>query len=91
MITSEDLTQAIAESIGAPNPSANTCIKLAAYYIIRDHMTDQDISGDSEFMMAVRRSDRKHVFAVLDDLMRELQAVNPRMYDSTIKRILNGF
>lgn len=91
MITPEDLTQAIAECMGAPNPSANTCMKLAAYFIIRDHIADTEISGDSEFMNAVRKSDLKHVLAVLDDVMKDLQAINPRMYDNAIKRILSGF
>lgn len=39
MITMHDLEEAIAECQGQPNPNANTCIKLAAYYIIRNEMT----------------------------------------------------
>lgn len=38
MITEQDLQEAIAECEGQRNPNANTCIKLAAFYIIRDHM-----------------------------------------------------
>ena len=34
MITLEDLKAAIAECKGERNPNANTCFKLAAYYII---------------------------------------------------------
>ena len=34
MITEQDLLEAIAECQGQRNPNANTCIKLAAYYII---------------------------------------------------------
>lgn len=34
MITLEDLNAAIAECKGERNPNANTCYKLAAYYII---------------------------------------------------------
>ena len=37
MITEQDLQEAIAECQGERNPNANTCIKLAAYYTIRDH------------------------------------------------------
>ncbi len=38
MITENDLRQAIAECQGERNPNANTCLKLAAFYTIRDHM-----------------------------------------------------
>jgi hypothetical protein len=36
MITRADLDAAIAECVGERDPNANTCIKLAAYYTIRD-------------------------------------------------------
>lgn len=39
MIKKEDVREAIAEMQGQKNPNANTCIKLAAYYIIQDHLT----------------------------------------------------
>ena len=38
MITEKDLQEAIAECEGQRNPNANTCIKLAAFYTIRQHM-----------------------------------------------------
>lgn len=38
MITEHDLQEAIAECEGQRNPSANTCLKLAAFYTIRDKM-----------------------------------------------------
>lgn len=38
MITEQDLQAAIAECIGARNPDANTCIKLAAFYTIQREM-----------------------------------------------------
>lgn len=34
MITEQDLREAIAECEGSPKPTANTCIKLAAFYTI---------------------------------------------------------
>lgn len=42
MITENDLLEAIAECQGERNPNANTCIKLAAYYTILDHVRTQD-------------------------------------------------
>lgn len=38
MITREDLEAAIAECNGRRNPDAGTCIKLAAFYTIRDNL-----------------------------------------------------
>lgn len=38
MITEKDLQEAIAECQGQRNPNANTCIKLAAFYIIQEHL-----------------------------------------------------
>ena len=47
MITLEDLQAAIAECQGARNPNANTCIKLAAYLTIQQHLYGErpDISS----------------------------------------------
>lgn len=38
MITQQDLQEAIAECKGQRNPTASTCMKLAAYYTISDYM-----------------------------------------------------
>lgn len=38
MITEQDLQEAIAECQGERNPNANTCIKLAAFLTIKEHM-----------------------------------------------------
>ena len=38
MITEKDLQDAIAECQGERKPNANTCIKLAAYFTIYDHL-----------------------------------------------------
>lgn len=45
MITEHDLQEAIAECEGQRNPTANTCIKLAAFYTIKQHMfPDENIN-----------------------------------------------
>lgn len=49
MIRETDLREAIAEMQGQKNPNAQTCIKLAAYYTILDHITQQP--RDSEPML----------------------------------------
>lgn len=38
MIREQELLDAIAECQGQRNPNANTCIKLASYYTILDHI-----------------------------------------------------
>ena len=38
MITEQDLQEAIAECQGERNPNSSTCIKLAAFMTIRDHL-----------------------------------------------------
>lgn len=42
MITEKDLNEAIAECQGTRNPNANTCMKLAAFYTILDHIQPQE-------------------------------------------------
>ena len=42
MITKQDLDEAIAECQGQRNPNANTCIKLASFYIIRRELFKED-------------------------------------------------
>lgn len=46
MITVKDLQEAIAECQGTRNPTASTCIKLAAYYTILDQMEKKSPNED---------------------------------------------
>lgn len=46
MITEKDLQEAIAECQGVRNPNASTCIKLAAFYIIQEHLYGHPSEGD---------------------------------------------
>lgn len=46
MITEKDLQEAIAECKGQRNPNASTCIKLAAYLVIQDHLFGQSSGSD---------------------------------------------
>lgn len=48
MISEKDLQEAIAECLGQRSPNANTCIKLAAFYTIKNQLygekeVEQDI------------------------------------------------
>lgn len=42
MITREDLIEAIAECQGTRNPNSHTCMMLAAFYTILDHMDAEE-------------------------------------------------
>lgn len=42
MITEKDLRAAIAECEGERNPNANTCMKLAAFYTIKNQLYPED-------------------------------------------------
>ncbi len=42
MITEQDLKQAIAACQGEREPDSNTCIKLAAFLILQDHLYPQE-------------------------------------------------
>lgn len=48
MITEQDLSEAIAECEGQRNPNANTCIKLAAFYTIRDNLFPKSENKEDE-------------------------------------------
>ena len=41
MITEHDLNEAIAECLGKRNPDSSTCIKLAAFYTIKEQLYGQ--------------------------------------------------
>lgn len=102
MITEHDLRQAIAECQGAKNPNAATCLKLAAFYTIQDHMsapqtgysyaapeqTDQ-VSYDSgtEFSDAIHGKSSNDMWAIMDELMSVLQATNSRLYNGVMAKI----
>lgn len=49
MITEKDLQEAIAECQGVRNPNASTCIKLAAFYIIQEHLYGKPSDEYSSF------------------------------------------
>ena len=46
MITESDLAQAIAECQGQRNPTANTCIKLAAFLTIRRELFGEEKNAE---------------------------------------------
>ena len=99
MIREEELREAIAECQGERNPNANTCIKLAAYYSILDHMNPEQTPevktvevrpeysfADSELSRAFDR-DPERTMDLLEELLQTLQLLNPRLYNSFIYKL----
>lgn len=103
MITEHDLAEAIAECEGQRNPSSSTCLKLAAFYTIRDKMfadqkqvTERKIVAsdysmasvpDTEFMKIVSDLSTGDVMPIMDELMSTLQALMPKLYDGVIRKL----
>ena len=93
LITRQDLLDAIAKCQGQKNPNASTCIKLAAYYTILDHTPEEKFDYSyaneplSEFKNVVNRKSNESVMSVMDDLMEELQKVNPKLYYATMEKL----
>ena len=111
MITEKDLQEAIAECEGQRDPNANTCIKLAAFYTIQQHMFGKDpetysyaphpptvanesvessgitYESDTEFGNMVYGMNVYDLLPVVDELMSTLQIVQPRLYESVLRKI----
>lgn len=68
MITEQDLQAAIAECQGERNPNANTCIKLAAFYTIRDNLFPQSGKAEPlEKLEQLQRSENAYSFSPAPD------------------------
>jgi hypothetical protein len=103
LIKESDLLEAIAECQGQRNPNANTCIKLAAYYTILDHITGNKATeipevpaysfaaktyqSDSEFWSVASGLDENTLMSVIDELMQTIKAVQPRLYDAVLRKL----
>ena len=101
MIKEEELLDAIAECQGQRNPNANTCSKLASYYVILDHMKKEEpvareysyapppigYESETEFGQKVRNLDPDEVMALMDELMETLAILHPRLYDGVMSKL----
>ena len=107
MITEQELHEAIAECQGQRNPNANTCIKLASFYTILDHMAEKPSCSEmpnysfanetentvkyqsgTEFADAVYGRDVDEIMGIMDELMSTLSVVNPPLYRSVMRRVV---
>lgn len=102
MITEKDLQEAIAECQGVRNPDAKTCIKLAAFYILEDHLFPKPVysfsageqiekpitlDSDTEFSRTIDGMAWEDVLPVMDELMETLQVLHPRLYDGVLRQL----
>ena len=89
MITRQDLIDAIEKCQGQKNPNATTCIKLAAYYTLLDHLMDKSYSRgpSNEFMSIVSKKKYDEVMGIMDDLMDDVRKSDPRLYNLTMDKL----
>ena len=103
MITLKDLEEAISECEGQRKPGANTCVKLAAFYTIKEHLYPTkeppmygayhdsgdiiDYEGKSDFARLINGRRVSEVLPLIDDLMNALMVINPRLYNSVMRKI----
>ena len=103
MITEKELREAIAECQGQRNPNANTCIKLASYYTILDHIKEEEpmstysfasqpkmlqYVSETEFGKCIQEMSIEDVLAVMDELMTTLSIIYPRLYNGVMAKLL---
>lgn len=103
MITEKDLHEAIAECQGTRNPDAKTCLKLASFYTILDHISEDSgiknvqpvaysyaqerYQSDTEFGDAIQELSDYEVMQIMDELMSTLSVVDPRLYAGVMRKI----
>ena len=72
----------------------STCERLAWLYIVRDHLAQQrkhdplNVSGDSDFLLAVNGKDGSAAWNIMDVLMDTLKAAYPKAYDSVMRKMM---
>lgn len=96
MISRKELDNAIRECERG-DADYTTCQQLATLYEIEDHLYGQQKEiktedtvgdyGDSEFLSVVSGMESSNVWAVMDELMATLQAINPRLYDAVMRKL----
>lgn len=87
MITEHDLQEAIAECEGQRNPTANTCLKLAAFYIIKDKMfpAQQEEVVMPQYSYA-RSTEMKEPES---EFMQMIDGMNPSDYLDVMDELMN--
>ena len=103
MITEQALREAIAECQGERNPNRDTCMMLAAFYTIQDHLYPERnvipsysyaeppeqvrYDSGSDFSRAIDGMDMNDVLAVIDEAMDTIKVLLPRLYDGIMRQL----
>ena len=92
MIKERELIDAIHQYENSENPTAQTCIALAAFYAVKNKMypdkaPDALYSSDTEFGYYARRCSPERLMEVMDELMDTIKVLNPQLYDGVIQRL----
>lgn len=63
--------------------------KLAYLYIVQDHLSKRETlyNSGSELSKAIRGKDIQDVLAVIDELMRTISVLSPKLYTATLERL----
>lgn len=102
MLTQSELTDAI-DVLCNGKHSVQNVEKLAAIYTVRDHLYPAEpiergysatnnneqvgLYGQSEFLTAISRKNPVDAWLLMDELMQTLYAINPRLYESVMRKI----
>ena len=96
MISLEQISGEIA-ALEEEKPTYVSMQKLANLYIVRDHMilepvktvTQDYVTGvsDSEFSKAISGKSVSEVMKIVDELMDTIMVVNPKLYDSVLRKL----
>ena len=71
MITEHDLDEAIAACEGEIKPNASTCMKLASFYTIRDHLSGRTQSPSETYSGADNAGNRRPYNVMNDESTSE--------------------
>lgn len=83
MITQHDLQEAISECLGQRNPNASTCIKLAAFYTIKN-----ELFGNPERLEAADNTPASYSFA--PPPVNEVETIIDYDSDTEFSRAIKG-
>ena len=99
-MTNLDIVKDAIETLERQEITFAVAAKLADLYIVLDHMegvqrpvkiADSVVEAEpvpvSEFMQAVVKAGDEKAWAVMDELMSTLQAVNRRLYDGVMRQL----
>lgn len=97
MLTKRDLLNAIKE-LEEATPSYERCKKLVTFYTLYDYMYGEPKNekreeevvkayGESEFMRIIEGRRPQEVWAVIDELMSTLKAINPKLYQGVMIKL----